>query len=171
MITEHIRTYKRGDWEVKIEFVDWCEGSPWFNDLYTESPHIGGTTIQVPSYLKGNGGYNDRVFYIGQYKPSELARDYAKQGRANSSAEAYASLQKELAHYIQASDCTIQCTIRRCGIKLGEAHSCTFDVSPEYDELDHEGWYKQIVGDYGFDFVHEAVKQARDKLDELCACK
>jgi hypothetical protein len=168
MITEHIRTYKRGAWEVKIDLVDFCEGSPWLRELYTVSDkHIAGTTIQVPDHLQGR---NCPKYYIGQYKPSELAKDYAEQGRENPSREAYASLQKELAHYIQASDCVLQATVSRAGIDLGEAYSVGFDISPEYYAAPEEH-AKRIRGDYGHEFVSEAIKQARETLATLCDCE
>jgi len=165
MITETYKKHTIGGWTVLIEVVDFCEGSDWLRELYTVSDtHIAGTTIQVPGYLQ-RGGHK---YYIGQYTPAQLASDYAKQGRDNPSAEAYASLQTELAHYIQASDCTLRCTVSKAGIKLGSADSVCFEVSPEYYRTPEEH-AKAIIGDYGLEFVSEAIQDARETLNALAA--
>jgi hypothetical protein len=168
MHTEEFRTYTTKNFTVQIDIVDFCQGSNWLQDLYTATDtHQAGITIQVPSYLQGR---NCPKFYIGQTTPDELARDYAKQGRTNPSKEAYACLQKELAHYIQASDCALRCTVTHngTGIELAETYSICFDYSCECDDS-IEGHAKQIIKDYGIDFIKEAIQHARDTQARLAA--
>lgn len=169
MITvENLRTYTTKKYTVALDIVDFCEGSPWLSDLYTPSDtHQAGTTIQVPSHLQK---CNCPKYYIGQYTPAQLARDYAKQGRVNPSREAYESLQKELAHYIQASDCAIRCTITHndTGITLSKTYSTCFDYSHELDES-IEQHARFVIDDHGRDFIHEAIEHARDIQARLAA--
>lgn len=145
---------------VKIEVVDWCCGSNWFNDLYTESPHIGGITVTSPTA--------DGRHYIGQYTPKELASDFAKQGRCNPSKEAYESLCQELEHYITASDCSLKCTVSRNGIELNESHGITFDYSYVYGEL-LEDMANRMLIEYGNDFITEAIEGALEAITGLIA--
>ena len=164
MITELIKEHTIGKITVKIEVVDFCEGSSWFDDLYTGTDeHEAGTTIQNPEHHRN--GYK---YYIGQYKPSELARDFAIQGRANPSKEAYESLQKELEHYINASDCSLKATISKAGIELAECYGISFDHSYVYGK-DLEESAREMLKEYGLEFVHEAVIEARDTLKALAS--
>lgn len=169
MITiDNFRTIRTKRYTVALDIVDFCEGSTWLGDLYTATDtHEAGTTIQVPSYLHER---HCPKYYIGQYTPAQLARDYAKQGRTNPSREAYASLQKELAHYIQASDCAIRCTIthNETNIILAETYSTCFDYSCELDDgiEDHA---RMIFKEHGRDFINEAIRHARETQARLAA--
>jgi len=108
-------------------------------------------------------------FFIGQYKPSELAKDYHKQGRENPSYEAYQSLYKELLHYVNANDCTLECKIYKKGILLAENYSCCYDYS-EYCDLDFEDHALMLFKDYGLELVNETMNEAKTMLAELCDC-
>ena len=164
----NFRTFTTKRYTVTLDIVDFCEGSSWLADLYTATDtHEAGTTIQVPSYLQERHCSN---FYIGQYTPAQLASDYATQGRTNPSREAYESLQKELAHYIQASDYAVRCTIthNETNITLAETYSTCFDYSCECDESieDHA---RMIFKEYGRDFISEAIQHARETQARLAA--
>lgn len=159
MIKTTIKEYSINDIDLLIEVIDFCEGSSWFNDLYEPSEHIAGTTITSES---ANG------HYIGQYKPSELAKDYANQGRLNPSKEAYESLSKELEHYIQASDCALKVTVYKQGIELASNYGISFDFSFVYhNSYEEEGL--RMLSEYGDYFINEAINEARDNLRKLAA--
>jgi hypothetical protein len=164
---ETFRTFKTARYTLTLDIVDFCEGSPWLADLYEPTDtHQAGTTIKTPDYV--NPSRHAPKYYIGQTTPAELAREYAKQGRANPSREAYDSLQRELAHYITATDCAIRCTITHTetGIGLGESYSCSFDHS-DYLDCDIEENARRVLRDYGRDFIREAVAEARATLAKL----
>ena len=167
MIKELIREYKTRNFTVKIEAVNFCEGSHWFNELYEASDyHIAGTTIQVPAHLQSRHAPS---YYIGQYTPSELASDFAKQGRENPSAEAYKSLQDELAHYIEANDCALLCSVSANGVSLSSVGSCVFDYSYDYCG-DFEDYAKTMLKEYP-DFIAEAIEEARNTINNLPTLK
>lgn len=164
MIVETIRTIKTERFTVLIQAVDYCQGSHWFDELYTPSCHIAGTTIKLPSHLtRGKAEH-----FIGQYTPAELARDYAEQGRENPSYAAYKSLQDELAHYVQASDCALQCKVFKAGVELASETSLTFDYSIELNET-FEEYAALMLKEYGREFISEAITAAKNKLTELKA--
>ena len=164
MISETIRKIETKSYTVLIEVVNFCEGSYLFNELYTESEHIAGTTIKAPEYLTTGKSRH----YIGQYTPAELSKDYAKQGRHNPSYEAYKNLQDELAHYIQASDCAIKCSVFKAGIELSSSYGTGFDHSPKCSEsLEEKGLL--ILNEYGREFINEAIIEAKEKLIDLAA--
>lgn len=164
---ELIKEFEQDGLDVKV-YVDGGEyGSHWFRDLYTESPHIGGVTVQVPSQQQHR---DCPKFYIGQYTPGQLASEYAKQGRENPSKEAYESLQKELGWYLTAADYNLVCEVSKAGIELAEVYGITFDYSWEYaDESLEEYAVKWMLPDYGDEVVGEAVKEAKEALRNLCA--
>jgi len=163
MIKELIREYNTRNFTVKIEAVNFCEGSHWLNELYEASDyHIAGTTIQVPAHLQSG---HAPEHYIGQCKPSELASDFAKQGRENPSAEAYKSLQDELAHYIEANDCALLCSVSANCIELSSQYSCGFDYSYDYCG-DFEDYAKTMLKEYP-DFIAEAIEEARSTINNL----
>ena len=164
MYKETYKIKKIGPWKVKIEIVDLCEGCPWFTELYASSEHIGGTTIQVPSYLQHR---HSPKHYVGQYTPRQLAKDYAKQGRKNPSKEAYESLQKELEHYILASDCTLKATVYKI-FRTGK-HRRFVQRIPGVSYDSYEQAAKLFIKNYGLDFVKEAIKEAREMLKQLIA--
>lgn len=157
----------KGAYTIKIEIVDFCQGSPWFSELYTPADcHQAGETIQVPSHLQHRNGHK---FYTGQYTPSQLASDYAKQGRENPSREAYESLQKEMGYYITATDCALRCRVLKAGIELAKKYSVGFDYSYEYTEASIEDMAKNQLSEHGRDFIKEAISEARDTLQALAA--
>lgn len=162
--TETLEDRSKNGWQIVIDVVDFCEGLHWFADLYTESEHIGGETIAAPAQLCRGAVQH----YRGQYTPAELASDYAKQGRENPSREAYATLQKELAHYIQASDCALKCTVSRNGIVLASGYGVMFDWSHELEQ-GLEDTARAMLRDYGRDFIREAIAEAREVVRGLAA--
>lgn len=160
------RVFKTENITLELRIVDFYEGSFWLNELYTPSDdHIAGTTIQVPDMLQTRHGYK---YFIGQYKPSELASDYSKQGRENPSKEAYESLQNELGHYITASDCAIECRVFVADVLMAENHfSCGFDYSVEYDDDTIEERAREILKDHGRDFIRDAIAETRETLKKF----
>ncbi len=163
MYTETIRQLTIGRVNVTIEAVNHCEGSHWFDELYTESEHIAGTTITTPSWV--TQGFDNR-HWIGQTTPAELTKCYAKQGRKNPSAEAYASLQKELAHYMLASDCSLRCTVTMNGIELASVYGIGFDWSEELEES-FSDLAAEVMKENGIDFIKQALQEARETRDSL----
>lgn len=157
MQTVTIQARTIGPWTIRIEAADLEMGSPLFSELYTASEHIGGVTIQNPD---GQG------FYIGQTTPAQLAKEYAKQGHSNPCKTAYASLQRELEHYIKASDCVLRCTVERGGYELAQTYGIGFELSDVYgDTLGSRG--RLMLKDYGREFVHEAMQKARTVLAKI----
>ena len=162
MHTTTIRTFETKNFQILIQVVETHTGSFWLQDLYTATDtHEAGTTIQVPDHLQAR---NCPKYYIGQYTPAELARDYAKQGRENPSKEAYESLQNELGHYITADDCYLQCVIYGAGHELASETGIGFDYSHEYDDDTLEETALLMLREHGREFIHEAIKAAREQL-------
>ena len=161
-VIEHLWSRTINGFTVTAEVIDFCQGSLWLMDMFEPADaHEGGVTIRVPSWLDDGRGY--RYWTPTQYSLAELSSDYAKQGRENPSREAYKSLQRDLAHYIQASDCAICVTVEKAGIELAEAYSCGFDLSPE------NPWDDSYWEAYGPETVQEALSMARDSIEALTA--
>ena len=92
--------------------------------------HQGGVTIKNP-----DAGRNSYKYFIPrQVSLSELAADYAKQGRENPSAAAYQSMQEQLMRDITTSDYGFRATAYIGDILvLDDEHmGCGFDYS--YDD-------------------------------------
>lgn len=156
-----------GSITIKIEVIDFCEGSFWFRDLYTASEHIAGETIQVPLHLQKK---NYPKFYIGQTSPKELTRLFAKEGKINPSKEAYLSLQRDLEHYIQASDCSIKYTVYKNNIELVWSYGANFDFSYVYYS-NYEEAGKIFLKEEGSEKIKELILEAKEVLNSLCNCK
>lgn len=157
-----LRTFKTENVILTIEVVETHDGSQWLADLYTGTDtHEAGTTIQVPDHLQSRHGFK---YYIGQYRPADLARDFAAQGRENPSATAYESLQKELGHYITADDCYLQATVSVAGHELASIPGISFDYSYEYADATLEDTAAEMLRMYGRDFIREAIAGAREEL-------
>lgn len=151
-----------------VSVVETHSGSMWLGDLYTATDqHQAGVTIQVPSHLQGR---NCPKYYIGQYTPAELAKEYAKQGRENPSAAAYESLQNELAHYIEADDCYLLAEVFKGGIELADVIGTSFDWSYDYcgDIETYATGY--MLPEYGMELEKETLEEAREVLAMLCEC-
>ena len=90
--------------------------------------HEGGVTVKYTPMT-----YQDKPSYWvnTQYKLSEVASAHAKTGRENPSAEAYASMQKELKHYLDGYMLNMSAQIWLDDILLAEDSICT-DFSYEY---------------------------------------
>ena len=146
--------------DIIAEVIDFQYGCDLLSDMFDRCDrHEGGVTVQSPHPLYDGG----TKFWIPlQTSVSELASHYSKQGMDNPSGAAYESLQTQLAHYIQASDCAIQITIKKAGITLAETTSCTFDLSPEWP------WDISYWKDYGAEVTREALYEAWNTLEVLC---
>ncbi len=168
MITEEIKTVEKDGFTIKIEVIDFCEGSIWFNELYTASEHKAGGTIQVPRHLQDR---NSHKHYIGQTTPAELTKCYASQGRENPSAEAYKSLQDELGWYITAADCAIRYTISKAGIELDSTYGTGFDHSFEYSNQDWQTHAEEVLVDEIDEKIAELIKTANEILTKLAEVK
>lgn len=165
---ELIKQYNARNFTVSF-YVDGGEnGSAWFGDLYTASEHIAGVTVQVPSQLQRRDSHK---FYIRQTTPAELAKDYAKQGRENPSAEAYESLQRELGWYLTAADYSIVCVIEKAGVEITEVYGPGVDYSGEYadESLDEYVIKHGFMRDYASEVLKEAITEARSTLTALAA--
>lgn len=165
METTTLRTFETENVTLKIQVIETHNGSGWLQDLYTGTDdHQAGVTIQVPDRLQGRHGFK---YYIGQYTPAELAKDYANQGRANPSKEAYESLQNELGHYMTADDCYLQATVSVAGHTLASVAGISFDYSWEYDDASLEETALLMLKEYGREFISEAIEEARQQLNAL----
>lgn len=165
MHTETIKTIKTPKYLVTFEVVDFCAGSPWLQDLYQGTDtHEAGVTIRNPNYERG-----DYKYYIGQTTPAELAKEYAKQGIENPSKAAYDNLQKELEHYVHASDCALRCTIghRETGLELASCYGISSDFSYVYYD-GYQDFANKLVKDYPLsELLAEAIKEVRTTLKAL----
>lgn len=159
-----LKTYTFSKWSVVVEVVDFQEGSNWFNELYTAaSEHLAGTTIRVPPHLRDR---HSPEYYVGQTKPSELTKDYAKQGRDNPEQAAKESLEKELGHYIEASDCSLKVSVFKNDIELSSEVGSGFDWSYGYCG-DLEEYATKFYSDFIGDAMEEALLNARDNYQAL----
>jgi len=111
-----VSKFKQEGFDVRIEYFE--EHGTCENHVFgTWSPadcHVGGVTVQYPNACR-NG---HRWWVSDNYTPAELAKDYARQGRTNPSAEAYASLQKELCHALESHGVTATITVSKAGVDL-----------------------------------------------------
>ena len=166
---ENIGSKTIGKWSISLDIIDFCAGCSWLDELYTlTDEHQAGTTVAIPYHrlpYSRHGGYK---YAIPQMLPSELASEFAKQGHDNPSRSAYELLQKELSHYMQASDCVIRCEISCAGTILARTYSTSFDYSCELEDS-AEDLARSILKEYGRDFIHEAMSDARDQLSNMAA--
>ena len=115
--------------------------------------HQGGVTIANPDADRNSWKY----FTPKQCTLSELAADYAKQGRDNPSATAYQSLQDQLQRDLQACDYGFKVSAYVGGVEVlaDEIVGCGFDYS--YDDegglldaarrvWDENGTLEEVIG-------------------------
>jgi len=120
--------------------------------------HEGGVTIK-----SSDGDYYEPL----QTSLSELTKDYARQGRENPSREAYESLQKELNHYLTCYGVQLVVRAYKCNVLLAEETSALYDFSYEYYD-DLSDIQAIIKADYGDWLKEQVMKEARNKLKQLC---
>jgi hypothetical protein len=168
-ITHTLRTFNIGNYEVEILIDEYYQGCNWLADLFDVCDHHkGGVTVRNPV---DPGNRNHHQWYKPtQYSLAELASDYAKQGRDNPSAEAYASTQRELGWYITAGDFGFTVTVSKCDIELANTNAgFGFDYSWEYCDQSLEEYtlhnFKSVIREC----VHEAIAEARDAIRRLAA--
>lgn len=164
MITYLLSTKTTKNFTVELRVINSCEGSPLFNELYTASAQQEGITIEVPNHLKQVGDYDH---YIGPISVVELEQSYIRQNEENPKEAAYNSLQRELAHYIEANDCYFKAIVKKGHVVLAEVYGPGFDYSYDYCG-DIEEYAKQIAKEYSLAIIKEAIGEARQTLKFLC---
>jgi hypothetical protein len=134
------------------------EGTHWLNNgdmgMFAErESHIGGVTVK----------YNNRHFEPVQYSLAELASEYAKQGRANPSKEAYDSAKQEIEYLWNSYSVGLWATVKIGDIELLDEHIIGSEFNPAFD--DEEETIKRLKEDY----VNEEslLQQARERGLEL----
>lgn len=169
MITETLREFNIGRYQVEIECIDYCQGSDWLGDMFdVVGEHEGGVTVRNPVNA-GDNKYH-QWYTPKQYTLAELASDYAKQGLENPSKDAYESAQRELGWYITASDFGFQVTVKRDDVVLVENNAgLGFDFSWEYSKESLADYCWANFRDVITECLHEAIEESRDTLEKLAA--
>lgn len=85
------------------EAINCYEASHNLDNWKFTDDHKGGVTVKNPNWQHNAFKYAIPLYY----SLKQLSSDYAKQGRANPSKEAYTSLQEELKRDLEASEYTI----------------------------------------------------------------
>jgi hypothetical protein len=168
MIITQIKQIRTQKLIVTFELVDFCQGSIWLDELYTPTnDHDAGTTVQNP--CQGKHSYKYYVHHNHEEHPSYLASYYAKKGYENPSKAAYNEAQKLLEHYIKASDCSLRCSIEKCGVQLAEVYGVVVEYSEVYFQ-DYEEFARSMIKDYPLsELLSDAVLEARSTLLNLTA--
>nr|DAY73708.1 MAG TPA: hypothetical protein [Caudoviricetes sp.] len=168
--TMHTFSFSRNNIDFTVNVV-----SCWTNDGFGDQwkltdTHEGGVTIQ-----NSEADRNSFKFAIPQQVTlSELTKEYAKQGRANPSQEAYASLQRQLMRDIHASDYyfTVDAHAGSVTLLTDEVIACGFDWS-HHDGEDLEDTAREVWNGNGgeSEALEAATKAARKILDEMDVLK
>ena len=126
--------------------------------------HKGGVTIANPEADRNSWKY----FIPKQYALSQLAADYAKQGRENPSAAAYQSLQNQLERDISASDYGFKVSAYVGGVEVlaDENVGCGFDYSYD-DEGDLLDMARLVWDEY--DTTAETIEIAKKAASDILA--
>ena len=126
--------------------------------------HQGGVTIANPEADRNSWKY----FIPKQITLSELAADYAKQGRANPSGEAYQALQDQLMRDIHASDYGFSVSAYVGGVEvLADTYvGCGFDYSYD-DEGDLLDAARRVWDEYGT--LEEVIEMAKKAAADIVA--
>ena len=104
MIFTTIKEYSIQDLNIKIQVVDFCEGSSWFNDLYTPSKH------------------NDLYTKQGQEAYESLSKELEHYINANDSVRMSALLG------------VLKVTVSKAGVELVKNYGTSFDFSFIYHD-------------------------------------
>lgn len=126
--------------------------------------HKGGVTI-----ANTEADRNSWKFFIPkQYSLSQLAADYAKQGRENPSAAAYQSLQDQLQRDIHACDYGFKVSAYVGGVEVlaDEIVGCGFDYSYD-DEEDLITVARSVWDEY--DTTAEVIETAKKAAADILA--
>ncbi len=168
-ITMTLREFNIGKFQVVIDCIDYCEPTPWLNDLFeTVERHQGGVTIRNPVSRGDDRCY--QWYMPTQYTLSELASEYARQGRDNPSSAAYQSAQDELGWYLTASDFGFQVTVKKNGVTLTITNAgFGFDYSHQYSTTSLEQHCNDNYSDVIFECVQSAITESRETLAGLTA--
>lgn len=165
-----IETFEIESGELGITVSVICfECSDGFSDQWEGTDkHQGGVTIANPEADRNSYKY----FIPKQCSLSQLAADYAKQGRENPSAAAYQSLQNQLERDISASDYGFKVSAYVGGVKVlaDEIVGCGFDYSYD-DEGDLLDMARLVWDEYGTtaEVIEMAKKAAADILASVPA--
>ena len=136
-----------------------------FSDMWEGTDkHQGGVTITNLDADRNSYKY----FIPKQISLSELAADYAKQGRDNPSGKAYQALQDQLVRDISASDYGFMVSAYVGGVEIltDEYAGCGFDYS--YD--DEEGLLdaaRRVWDEYGA--TEEVIEMAKKAAADIVA--
>lgn len=136
-----------------------------FSDMWEGTDkHQGGVTIANPEADRNSWKY----FIPKQITLSELAADYAKQGRTNPSAAAYQSLQEQLVRDISASDYGFKVSAYVGGVEvLADTYvGCGFDYSYD-DEGDLLDAARRVWDEYGT--LEEVIEMAKKAAADIVA--
>ena len=136
-----------------------------FSDMWEGTDkHQGGVTIANPEADRNSWKY----FIPKQITLSELAADYAKQGRANPSGEAYQALQNQLERDLSASDYGFRVSAYIGGIEVlaDEYVGCGFDYSYD-DEGDLLDAARRVWDEY--DTTAEVIEMAKKAAADIVA--
>ena len=153
-----------GDLNIMVSVVcfDCNDG---FSDMWEGTDkHQGGVTIANPEADRNSWKY----FIPKQITLSELAADYAKQGRANPSGEAYQALQDQLMRDIKACDYGFKVSAYVGGVELlaDEIVGCGFDYSYD-DEGDLLDEARRVWDEYGT--LEEVIGMAKKAAADIVA--
>ena len=136
-----------------------------FSDMWEGTDkHQGGVTITNPEADR-----NSYIYFIPkQISLSELAADYAKQGRDNPSGEAYKALQDQLVRDISASDYGFKVSAYVGGVEvLADTYvGCGFDYSYD-DEGDLLDAARRVWDEYGA--TEEVIEMAKKAAADIVA--
>ena len=126
--------------------------------------HQGGVTIKNPTADRNSYEY----FIPKQISLSELAADYAKQGRDNPSGEAYKALQDQLSRDLNACDYGFMVSAYVGGVEIltDEYAGCGFDYSYD-DEGDLLDAARRVWDEYGT--TKEVIGMAKKAAADIVA--
>ena len=153
-----------GDLNIMVSVVCF-ECFDGFSDMWEGTDkHQGGVTIANPEADRNSWKY----FIPKQITLSELAADYAKQGRANPSGEAYQALQNQLERDLSASDYGFRVSAYIGGIEVlaDEYVGCGFDYSYD-DEGDLLDAARRVWDEY--DTTAEVIEMAKKAAADIVA--
>ena len=161
----NFKKIKHEGFDVQINIIESHEGATLFSELYTESEHQGGVSIQVPGYLRSSVGIHKH--YRGQYSPAELASDYAKLGVENPSREAYKNLQDELGWHLTSDTCWLEYVWSIKGIDLVTTTGCGFEYSYEFSKITLEAEAESVYSEYSGGELDDGLAAATAQLQEF----
>lgn len=145
------------------EAVTWYEPSHALENWEFTDDHQGGVTIKNPNYQRNEFKYAIPL----HYSLKQLSSDYAKQGRANPSREAYTSLQEELQRDLEASEYYLSAKVVDAnGKTVLDSFSIGYAFDWSYsDGVDLEDRLKEEVSNSGAESeVMEQLEALKDSV-------